>query len=295
MRRIPAAEAESDPTTLLRSAEVARLLRVHPKHVFRLLRAGMPGMRVGGEWRFLRDDVLAWARDRGARRPAGVAGPVLASNDDEAVAILLRALRADGGPVVGWVQADSMTALDLLSRDRAAIAGFHRREVPATVAGRRLVRLRLVAREVGVVGRRGRGAPGIAAFAERRVASRPASAGVRSTLDAALERAGISPAMVQARARSLPSNRDVVLAVVRGDADVGIASRDWADRCGLPFRALGVEEYDLLTPADRLADAAVMALCDAARRRDVCRAVAALPGHSVRDAGTLRFEPERRS
>jgi putative molybdopterin biosynthesis protein len=46
---------------LLTSAEVARLLRVHPKHLYRLLRQGLPGRRVGrGHWRFRRDEVLAW-------------------------------------------------------------------------------------------------------------------------------------------------------------------------------------------------------------------------------------------
>ncbi|MCX4246226.1 helix-turn-helix transcriptional regulator [Paraliomyxa miuraensis] len=46
---------------LLTSAEVARLLRVHPKHLYRLLRRGLPGHRLGrGHWRFRRDEVLAW-------------------------------------------------------------------------------------------------------------------------------------------------------------------------------------------------------------------------------------------
>lgn len=54
---------------LLTSAEVAALLRVHPKHLYRLLRQGLPGRRVGrGHWRFRRDEVLGWigARQRSA-------------------------------------------------------------------------------------------------------------------------------------------------------------------------------------------------------------------------------------
>jgi putative molybdopterin biosynthesis protein len=52
---------------LLTSAEVARLLRVHPKHLYRLLRQGLPGRRAGrGHWRFRRDEVLAWLGAREA-------------------------------------------------------------------------------------------------------------------------------------------------------------------------------------------------------------------------------------
>ncbi|MCA9651811.1 MAG: helix-turn-helix transcriptional regulator, partial [Myxococcales bacterium] len=52
---------------LLTSTEVARLLRVHPKHLYRLLRQGLPGHRRGrGHWRFRRSEVLAWMDARGA-------------------------------------------------------------------------------------------------------------------------------------------------------------------------------------------------------------------------------------
>ncbi|MFO0592649.1 MAG: substrate-binding domain-containing protein [Polyangiaceae bacterium] len=60
------------PAELLKSAEVARLLRVHPKQIYRLLAQGLPGRRVGSEWRFVREEVLAWIedRERGASTPA---------------------------------------------------------------------------------------------------------------------------------------------------------------------------------------------------------------------------------
>jgi excisionase family DNA binding protein len=289
MRRAGGAPSGSG---LLTTVEVARLLRVHPKHVYRLLRAGLPGLRVGGDWRFEPERVLAWARARAGRREGGDAPPaaILAANDDEAVSILLGAIVGAGGPLVGCVRADSGTALDLVGSGRATVAGFHRAEVPSSAGGRRLARLRFVSREVGLVGPRGRGAPPLAAFSDRRAASRPASAGTRSTLDRALAGAGLEPERVHRRAACLPSHRDVVCAVARGDADVGVTSRDWAERLGLPFRALAVEEYDLLIPAERLGDPAVVRLCEAAASRAVRKAVGSLPGHSARDAGSIRIE-----
>lgn len=49
----------------LTTLEVATLLRVHPKHVYRLLHQGMPARRVGGQWRFSRADIQQWADQRG--------------------------------------------------------------------------------------------------------------------------------------------------------------------------------------------------------------------------------------
>src|SRR5262249_59336677 len=49
---------------LLTTREVAALLKVHPKHVYRLRRRGLPAHRVGDEWRFDEDEVRRYARDR---------------------------------------------------------------------------------------------------------------------------------------------------------------------------------------------------------------------------------------
>src|SRR5271165_3469695 len=87
----------ADP--LLTTGDVARLLRVHPKHVYRLLRRGLPGHRVGGEWRFLAAEVLRWSATappaaEPALRPApAVAAAALATlvaaNGDLAIEYLL--------------------------------------------------------------------------------------------------------------------------------------------------------------------------------------------------------------
>src|SRR5277367_4171209 len=61
-QRFRSAFAMATPTNvLLTTVEVAAVLHVHPKHVYRLLKKGLPARRVGSEWRFDRDDVLAWS------------------------------------------------------------------------------------------------------------------------------------------------------------------------------------------------------------------------------------------
>ena len=45
--------------------EIAEYLRLHPYTVRRLARAKkIPGFRVGGQWRFRKDEIDAWARSK---------------------------------------------------------------------------------------------------------------------------------------------------------------------------------------------------------------------------------------
>jgi len=48
---------------VLTAEEAARYLRLHVKSVHRLVKEGkIPGRKVGGRWRFHRDDLEEWLR-----------------------------------------------------------------------------------------------------------------------------------------------------------------------------------------------------------------------------------------
>src|SRR5512133_930729 len=134
---------------LLTTEEVAALLRVHPKQVYRLLRRGLPGRRVGAEWRYERAEVLAWAGARagpGEPPPIGPAEPatppsLLAANGDVAVEVLLRLSRARGDPLLGLVPADSGEGAALLARGAVLAAGAHAGAFPSHVGGERVARI----------------------------------------------------------------------------------------------------------------------------------------------------------
>jgi excisionase family DNA binding protein len=50
-----------DEPTILTLKEVAELLRIAEKTAYTLAAEGaIPGFKVGGQWRFLRADLLAW-------------------------------------------------------------------------------------------------------------------------------------------------------------------------------------------------------------------------------------------
>jgi excisionase family DNA binding protein len=283
---------------LLTTGEVAGVLRVHPKQVYRLLKKGLPARRVGAEWRFSRDEVLAWSGGRGAGEvpapapvPAAEAPPALvASNGDVAVLALLRLAGALGPPLIGLVQADMRSAADLLLRRAVLAAGAHAGGFPTHVGDERVARLHLVRREIGLVFPRQADPVRLVDLPRRRLASRPATAGVRLHLDAALRAEGLDPARAQRGAEELPSHLEVALAVASGRADVGLCSRAWGERAGLAFLQLAAEDYGLIVRARDLGDPRVVRLCEVAQGRAFRDEANAVPGYDAAGAGDIRYD-----
>ncbi|HTV25383.1 MAG TPA: helix-turn-helix transcriptional regulator [Polyangiaceae bacterium] len=277
---------------LLTTKDVALLLRVHPKQVYRLLKRGLPALRVGDEWRFERAAVLRWsgAASEVPRAPA-VEGasvpPLLAANGDCAIEVVLGRLRASGAPLLGLVTADHAGAAELLAAGRVLVAGQH--ADGAAPDGVRWARVHLMTREVGLASRGRPRQRGVRAIVGRRLASRPPTAGVRQRLDRALERAGADRARAYRDALELDSHRDVVLAVSAGKADVGITTHAWAGVAGLSFEAIGSEAYELVVPASRLGEAPVVALCELLQSAALRRQLRERFGYGVAKTGELRF------
>jgi excisionase family DNA binding protein len=283
---------------LLTTQEVAILLRVHPKHVYRLLKRGLPARRLGAEWRFSRDEVLAWSGARPATAPAASALPLpagpppslIAANGDVAVTVLLRLAHALGPPILGLVQADMGTAAELLRRREVLAAGARAGGFPGHPGEPRLARVHLVQREIGLAYRRGSAPLQLRDLPDKRLASRPVSAGLRQALDEALRGEGLDPDQVHRRALLLSSHLEVVLAVAAGSADVGLCSRAWGERAGLGFLALSTEAYGLVVAASDLGDARVERLREVARSPAFREEVGAVAGYDVSGAGDLRHD-----
>lgn len=289
-----------DDPPWLTSRQVAAVLGVHPKHIYRLLKRGLPGRRVGGEWRFRRDEVLAWSQRGGvttAPPPAVTesvsAGPasLLAANGDVVVRVLLAHLNAGDGALWGFVQADRTLALRWLGEGRVTAAGSHGGAPPARVGEHRVARVHLVEREVGLAARAEKSIPALGALHRARLASRPVSAGVHAHLVDALHRAKVAPEKALARAKAFASHGEVVDAVLRGEADVGLTTRALAARRGLAFRVLATEGYGLLVRSGDLGAPAVVRLCEVAQSAALRAALGAEAGYDPARSGDIRYDP----
>jgi excisionase family DNA binding protein len=283
------------PDTLLRTEEVAALLRVHPKHVYRLLKKGLPARRVGGEWRFSREEVLAWSggpepRPEPETAAAEEAPPaVVAANGDVAVLVLLRLAARRGPPVIGFVQADMGQGAEWLQAGAVLATGSHAGGFPSHLGRERVARIHLMHREIGLLGRAGH-PPRLEDLPRVQLASRPPSAGVRRRLDDALREARLDPDKVHRKALLLDSHLDVVCAVVSGRAEVGLGSRAWGERAGLSFLPIATEAYGLIVRARDLGDPRVVRLCETAQGKEFRAEVGAVPGYDIAGAGDIRYD-----
>jgi excisionase family DNA binding protein len=52
---------------ILTASEVAELLQIHPRTVYKLVKEGsLPGRKFGGGWRFSRSEILAMVSPQGS-------------------------------------------------------------------------------------------------------------------------------------------------------------------------------------------------------------------------------------
>ena len=294
---------------LITTKEVAALLKVHPKHVYRLLKRGLPAHRVGEEWRFDEEEVRRFCRSRGTApvaepKPDGndseaLSAPCLSSGDsppsfvaangDVAIELLLETVRRSLGPCLGHIPADHETGLALLRKNAVLVSGFHGEDMPQGFSSAGLARIQLVEREVGLVFPRGSRLRRASAIVGRRLAGRPTTAGIRTHLDTALEKEGVESDLIYKNAILLDSHRDVVMAVVRGEAAVGLASQAWAARAGLGFLALASEPYGFLLRGKNLGDPAIVSLCEVAHSAAFRKRLIAETGYVVSRAGEIRL------
>jgi molybdate-binding protein len=217
--------------------------------------------------------------------------PLVAANGDLAVEYLLARLTAAGRPLFGHVQADRSGGLQLLERNDVLATGCHGDDIPGALGDERLAFIHLVTREVVLAFRRGLRLTALPQLRKRRVASRPNTAGVRQRFDDELRGHGINAEDLHSRAMLLPSHREVACAVARGDVDVGLASRAWADRVGLESMPLFREAYGLLVRASLLGDPRVVQICQTAQSAEFRREMGAVPGYQARMTGTITYEP----
>ena len=280
---------------LLSTNGVAELLRVHPKHVFRLLKRGLPGHRLGGQWRFDPKEVLAWMRSDSQSRPtreavrtvAAEPPPLVAANGDVCVELLLALVRASKTPF-GFVQADRTSGRAYLERGSVLAAGVHGDSGEAVdAAPDPLVKVHLTRRSIGLAYTKGKRLRSLRGLGGLRLASRPVTAGVRAHLEQALVNEGLDSTEIHKKSVICGSHRDVALSVLSGQSDAGIVTLAWAQRAGLGCLPIADEDYALSLRAETLAHELGKALVRTLQGAELKRLLSATAGYEPGAAGTL--------
>jgi putative molybdopterin biosynthesis protein len=87
----------------------------------------------------------------------------------------------------------------------------------------------------------------------------------------------------------MKSHQEVVCAVARGDADVGVTTVAWAERVGIEALALCQDTYGLLVRASLLGDPRVVALCEVVQSAAYRRHLRAVNGYDASRTGQISY------
>ena len=300
---------------LLTVAEAARYLRLNPRSVYLLAQRGaIPASRVTGKWLFpvplLDEWIETSARGRGRPAPAGsvalpAKGLVLAGGDDPALALLPDAVRGQPGhPLLFIASVGSLGGLAALSQGRADVAACGHVEpasgepdlsqVSRHLPGFPAVVVNAFSRELGLLVWTGnpRKVEGVGDLGRRglRFVNRQPGSGTRAYTDEALAAAGVEQAGVVGYREEVSTHWAVGLRVLRGEADVGVATRAVAGALSLGFVPLARERFDLVIPKDRFFQSPIQALIEAIRSERFRRELERLGGYDSSRTGRVLGE-----
>ena len=298
-------------------AEAARYLRLNPRSVYLLAqRGGIPASRVTGKWLFpvhlldewIETNARGRARTQGepAASPALPAGNLfLAGSDDPALAILPEALRAQTGhPLLFVATIGRLGGLTALGQGRADVAACAVVEptdgdpdlspVTRALAGQPAVVVHAFARELGLLVWTGnpRKLTGVGDLARRglRFVNRQPGSATRAFTDQALAAARVEAASVVGYREEVSTHWAVALRIVRGEADVGIATRAVAGAVSLGFVPLARERFDLVIPKARFFEPPIQTLLEAVRSERLRRGLERLGGYDWTRTGRVLGE-----
>jgi putative molybdopterin biosynthesis protein len=272
----------------LTTLEVATLLRVHPKHVYRLLHQGMPARRVGGQWRFSRTDIQQWADQRGGpmaatppQSPTAASSTTILAIEPNEVADAVASVFREGAPApVALVHTTSKRAIALLESGEvvaAIVRGDHARSLACAT-----IRIHLGARQVGILSPPSSSSP-----------APPPTIAVPSDISQSNDAIACWLEPTVARGATLQpagSALEACSRVLRRESAAAVGSRMWAERLNLSFQAVQSESWELAIRVDAMEDPNVSRICVTAQG-DAMRA--ALSGALVEDTdkiGQMRLE-----
>jgi len=296
-------------TTLLSTKDVASLLGIHEKNVYRLIsEKGLPATKVTGKWLFPKHFVQQWVENNTINLPdtgdLAFRSPslfvVAGSNDillDRALNLFMRSF-PEYTAVFGNL--GSMGGLKALRQGLCHLATSHlaaesSQDFNFPQAAKVLEQLPAVVnfcrRQQGLVVQQGnpqniRSAADLASGSIR-IVNRSLSTGTRLWFDRSLEQAGIAPGQIPGYDQEVQRHLDVGLEVLSGRADCGPAIETVAGLLDLDFVPLHWERFDLLMAKDRFFDASIQSFLKTLSSQEFHNLANSLAGYDLSLTGKV--------
>jgi excisionase family DNA binding protein len=285
--------------------DVARYLGINEKKVYFLAKAGkIPSTRVTGKWTFPKKLIDRWIEESASglvdqRRNAEDRSTLLvAGSDDPGLGILYELYAARTRPAsVFMATVGSSAGVAAVKNGIADVATAHLLEPARPTAGKQnllpadAVVVALFYRELGLLlasgnPKRIRSIRDLAR-PELRFVNRQTGSGTRIYLDQELTRARLSAQRIAGYDDTVSTHMQAGLRVLRGEADVTLATRTTAELLKLNFLSLTRERFDILVRKERFFTPAMQTLLGIVGSREFRERIGDLGGYEVTEAGRI--------
>jgi putative molybdopterin biosynthesis protein len=292
---------------LMNTREVARYLGINEKKVYFLAKSGkIPCTRVTGKWTFPKKLIEQWIEESASGLVARKASAeervflLAAGSDDPSLGILHDLYEAQTRPATFFMTTVGSTGG--LAAIRSGVADFatahlleparaNSNETALGLFPADAVIVELFYRELGLLVPSGnpKGIKSIRDLArpKLRIINRQPGSGTRIYLDHALVRARLSGRKIAGYETVVATHLEVGLRVLRGDADIGLATRTTAQLLGLDFVPLTRERFDAVILKDRFFSHGIQLLLGTIGSRAFRQQVEALGGYDASESGRI--------
>jgi excisionase family DNA binding protein len=292
---------------LMNTREVARYLGINEKKVYFLAKAGkIPCTRVTGKWVFPKKLIDQWIEENAAglvERQAKTEERdflLAAGSDDPSLAILHDLYEAQTQPASFFMTTVGSSAG--LAAIRSGVADFATAHLLEPGRGRSdetafglvvsdAVVVELFYRELGLLVPPGNPL-GIKSVRDlgrpkMRIINRQPGSGTRLYLDQELLRSRLNAKRIAGYDTVVSTHLEAGLRILRGSADVGLATRTTAQLLGLDFIPLIRERFDAVIPKERFFSRAIQVLLGTLGSLEFRQQVEALGGYDASESGRI--------
>ncbi len=298
---------------MMSTREVAQYLGIHEKQVYALIKAKrIPSTKITGKWVFPKKLIDDWIEshaklgiEEAREKSQAVAGALLACGSNDPILDMLQSHMKKAFPefLVFSANTGSTEGLKALNSRHTDLAWSHLFDphsgqynipfLPSHLPDVKAVVVNLFHRELGLILAPGNplGIKGFDDLRERgvRFVNRQQGSGTRVLLDHHLKQREIPPSSIRGYEREVYTHFEVGLAILSGEADVGVATIAVAKLLGLPFVPIAVENFDMILSQGTFFHRGVQVFIETLNARDFRKRVERIAAYDFKDSGKILY------
>jgi excisionase family DNA binding protein len=298
---------------LMNTKEVAEYLDIHEKQVYALIKSGrIPCTKVTGKWIFPKKFIDEWIEQnakeglkQARKKNSQISGAVLAAGSNDPILDMLLTATKKTHPDFFMFSANtgSTEGLKSLNSGLTDVALSHLYDAESgkyniPYLGKYLpdvnpVVVNLFKRDIGFLYTKAK-TGAVNNFesltdASIRFINRQEGSGIRLLLDYYLAKEGISPEKITGYQNEVYTHFEVGLAIVSGEADVGIASAAISKLLGLSFLPITSECFDMILDQSTYFQPGVQSFIETLNAASFRNRVEKIGGYDFKDSGKIIY------